>query len=89
MKAGVIGLGDMGSGLAKNLIANGFETCGFDLDTNFPSRFSDENVVGGTGHRGRTCLSESVDLLCPGGDDFPQPGSENFTGDYDARRLML
>ncbi len=31
MRAGVIGLGDMGSGLAKNLIANGFETRGFDL----------------------------------------------------------
>ncbi|MEP1571577.1 NAD(P)-dependent oxidoreductase [Roseibium album] len=30
-KTGVIGLGDMGSGLAKNLIANGFETKGFDL----------------------------------------------------------
>ena len=31
MKAGVIGLGDMGSGLAKNLIQNGFTTTGFDL----------------------------------------------------------
>ena len=31
MKAGVIGLGDMGSGLAKNLIKNGFTTIGFDL----------------------------------------------------------
>lgn len=30
-RAGVIGLGDMGSGLAKNLIQNGFETSGFDL----------------------------------------------------------
>ncbi|MGF1475280.1 MAG: NAD(P)-dependent oxidoreductase [Geminicoccaceae bacterium] len=30
-RAGVIGLGDMGSGLAKNLIANGFETWGFDV----------------------------------------------------------
>lgn len=29
--AGVVGLGDMGSGLAKNLIAAGFETSGFDL----------------------------------------------------------
>jgi 3-hydroxyisobutyrate dehydrogenase-like beta-hydroxyacid dehydrogenase len=29
--AGVIGLGDMGSGLARNLIAAGFETRGFDL----------------------------------------------------------
>lgn len=28
---GVIGLGDMGSGLAKNLIKNGFDTTGFDL----------------------------------------------------------
>lgn len=31
MRAGVIGLGDMGSGLAKNLIAAGHETAGFDL----------------------------------------------------------
>ncbi len=31
MRAGVIGLGNMGSGLAKNLIANGFEVTGFDL----------------------------------------------------------
>ena len=30
-RAGVIGLGDMGSGLAKNLIKNGFETTGLDL----------------------------------------------------------
>lgn len=29
---GVIGLGDMGSGLAKNLMAAGFSTSGFDLD---------------------------------------------------------
>ncbi|MEL6467312.1 MAG: NAD(P)-dependent oxidoreductase [Pseudomonadota bacterium] len=28
---GVIGVGDMGSGLARNLIANGFETWGIDL----------------------------------------------------------
>ncbi|MBT3361391.1 MAG: NAD(P)-dependent oxidoreductase [Rhodospirillales bacterium] len=30
-RAGVIGLGDMGSGLAKHLIGNGFETTGLDL----------------------------------------------------------
>ena len=30
-RAGVIGLGDMGSGLAKNLIAAGLPTTGFDL----------------------------------------------------------
>ena len=31
MTTGVIGLGDMGSGLAKNLIKNGFECWGIDL----------------------------------------------------------
>ena len=30
-RAGVIGLGDMGSGMARNLIGAGFETTGFDL----------------------------------------------------------
>lgn len=30
-KVGVIGLGDMGSGLAKNLIAGGFDVVGYDL----------------------------------------------------------
>lgn len=44
MKAGVIGLGDMGSGLAKNLIANGFETTGLDLS---PQRMSAFEEMGG------------------------------------------
>ena len=30
-RVGFIGLGDMGSGLAKNLIKNGFATTGLDL----------------------------------------------------------
>jgi len=30
-KVGVIGLGNMGSGIAKNLIKNGFDTFGHDL----------------------------------------------------------
>ncbi|MDC0056914.1 NAD(P)-dependent oxidoreductase [Alphaproteobacteria bacterium] len=30
-KIGVVGLGDMGSGLAKNLIKNGFDTIGLDI----------------------------------------------------------
>ncbi len=41
MKAGVIGLGDMGSGLAKNLISAGFETAGFDLDDGRMAAFRD------------------------------------------------
>ncbi|MGV6806100.1 MAG: NAD(P)-dependent oxidoreductase [Ruegeria sp.] len=39
--AGVIGLGDMGSGLARNLIKNGFETSGFDLSEERISAFSE------------------------------------------------
>ena len=31
---GVVGLGNMGSGLAKNLIKNGFKTIGLDLSDN-------------------------------------------------------
>jgi 3-hydroxyisobutyrate dehydrogenase-like beta-hydroxyacid dehydrogenase len=38
---GVIGLGDMGSGLAKNLIKNGFATTGFDLSAQRMQSFSD------------------------------------------------
>ena len=47
MKTGVIGLGDMGSGLAKNLMANGFETSGFDL--------SDKRMADFAGMGGVTC----------------------------------
>ncbi len=43
-RVGVIGLGDMGSGLAKNLIANGFETSGFDLSE---KRMADFKEMGG------------------------------------------
>ncbi|KNG92440.1 NAD(P)-dependent oxidoreductase [Pseudaestuariivita atlantica] len=41
MRTGIIGIGDMGSGLAKNLIANGFETSGWDLLDHRMSAFAD------------------------------------------------
>lgn len=41
---GVIGLGDMGSGIAKNLIAAGFPTRGFDLSE---KRMADFVAIGG------------------------------------------
>lgn len=44
LRCGVIGLGDMGSGLAKNLLANGFETAGFDLS---PQRMEAFTAMGG------------------------------------------
>lgn len=40
-RVGVIGLGDMGSGLAKNLIGNGFETTGLDLSEVRMKAFTD------------------------------------------------
>jgi len=40
-KIGVIGLGDMGSGLAKNLIKAGFEVHGYDLDAKRLQAFQD------------------------------------------------
>ena len=40
-RIGVIGLGDMGSGLAKNLIAGGFETVGLDLSPERMAAFRD------------------------------------------------
>ena len=45
LRAGVIGLGDMGSGLAKNLMANGFQTTGFDLSA---ARMEAFGAMGGT-----------------------------------------
>ncbi|MGB0426938.1 MAG: NAD(P)-binding domain-containing protein, partial [Paracoccaceae bacterium] len=42
---GVIGLGDMGSGLAKNLMANGFSVFGLDLKPERQAAFID---MGGT-----------------------------------------
>ncbi len=44
-KTGVIGLGDMGSGLAKNLLANGFSVTGRDL---IPERVAAFQAMGGT-----------------------------------------
>ncbi len=40
-KTGVIGLGNMGSGLAKNLIKNGFPTMGFDLSQSCMKAFAE------------------------------------------------
>jgi 3-hydroxyisobutyrate dehydrogenase/putative dehydrogenase len=44
MKTGVVGLGDMGSGLAKNLIANGFRVTGCDPK---PDRMAAFEAMGG------------------------------------------
>ena len=55
---GVIGLGDMGSGLAKNLIANGFTVFGMDLKPDRQAAFTD---MGGTLVNGAAQLGQHVD----------------------------
>ena len=44
-KVGLVGIGDMGSGLAKNLLEKGFDVYGFDLD---PVRMDAFTAMGGT-----------------------------------------
>ncbi len=44
MQAGVIGIGDMGSGMAKNLIAAGISVTGFDVA---PDRLAQLKELGG------------------------------------------
>ena len=44
MRTGIIGIGNMGSGLAKNLIRNGFEVIGCDLK---PTRMDTFHDMGG------------------------------------------
>ncbi|MEM1073219.1 MAG: NAD(P)-dependent oxidoreductase [Pseudomonadota bacterium] len=47
-RTGIIGIGDMGSGIAKNLLAQGFTVTGLDLD---PKRLSAFVEMGGTAAR--------------------------------------
>lgn len=57
-RCGVIGLGDMGSGLAKNLIKNGFQTIGFDLSEARMAAFRD---LGGMPANSVKQVAESAD----------------------------
>ena len=62
---GIIGLGDMGSGLARNLIKNGFKTFGLDLS---PERMAAFTAMGGcpaktTKEIGATCHTVFVMVM--------------------------
>ncbi|MCV0425061.1 MAG: NAD(P)-dependent oxidoreductase [Roseibium sp.] len=60
LRAGVIGLGDMGSGLAKNLIKNDFETSGFDLSEQRMSVFRE---LGGRAAASVAEVARSADVV--------------------------
>ena len=59
-RTGVIGLGDMGSGLAKNLIANGLPVTGFDLDDARMKAFTD---MGGTPAQSAAEVGQQSDAI--------------------------
>lgn len=59
-RVGVIGLGDMGSGLAKNLIENGFETWGVDLSE---TRLQAFQAMGGQSAANPAALGGNVDAV--------------------------
>jgi len=55
-KVGVVGLGDMGIGMARNLLKNGFDVTGFDLNE---ERLNDFAQSGG--NPGKNCKSVGVE----------------------------
>ena len=59
MNTGVVGLGDMGSGLAKNLIKSGFPSSGFDLSESRMKAFSD---LGGSPAASVKDLARKIDV---------------------------
>lgn len=59
-RTGVIGLGDMGSGLAKNLIRSGFETTGFDVSEKRMAAFAE---LGGRVASGPREVGEHADVV--------------------------
>jgi 3-hydroxyisobutyrate dehydrogenase-like beta-hydroxyacid dehydrogenase len=60
LRAGVIGLGDMGSGLATNLIKNGFQTSGLDLSEARMSAFVE---IGGKPARSVAEVGDNSDAV--------------------------
>ncbi|MCY4326557.1 MAG: NAD(P)-dependent oxidoreductase [Rhodobacteraceae bacterium] len=60
MKAGVIGLGDMGSGIARNLLKNGFDVIGFDL---CDRRLGEFTEMGGQAAPSSAVVGEQADAV--------------------------
>lgn len=68
MRVGVIGLGDMGSGLAKNLMANGFETSGYDLSETRMEAFREMGGHAATSAAEVGAASDAVFVMVMNGD---------------------
>ena len=59
-KVGVVGLGNMGSGIAKNLLLHKFETIGFDLDN---KRMASFVATGGKKAKSLVELAKNIDAV--------------------------
>lgn len=59
-KVGIVGLGDMGSGLAKNILKNGFLLIGFDLNE---ARMTELKEAGGTPAANCREVAENSDTI--------------------------
>jgi len=60
MRAGVVGIGDMGSGLAKNLMKNGFATAGWDI---LPDRMKAFTEAGGHACANSAEVGQNADVV--------------------------
>ncbi len=68
MHVGVIGLGDMGSGLAKNLITAGFEVTGFDLSAKRMAAFQEMGGLPAVSPAGVGEKADAVFVMVMNGD---------------------
>jgi len=91
MRAGIIGLGDMGSGLALNLMESGFVTTGFDLDA---ARMKAFTALGGAGVNsvaqvGRN--SDAVFVMVMNGDQAKEVilGDEGLVATMEAGGIVI
>lgn len=65
----VIGIGDMGSGLAKNLIKSGFRVTGFDLKPDRLSDFADMGGIAAASSAEAAMGSDAVFVMVMNGDE--------------------
>ncbi len=59
-RVGIVGLGDMGSGMAKNILKSGFSLAGFDLSA---ARMTELKAAGGTAAANCRELAENSDTV--------------------------
>ena len=71
-KVGVVGIGDMGSGLAKNLLKAGFEVCGFDPAAKRLEAFAQAGGMAVASPRDVGANAEAVFIMVMNGDQAKQ-----------------